>query len=563
MHKIPIGIEFYKRMIDNDYYFVDKTLLIKDLIDNGAYVSLFTRPRRFGKTLALSMIQTFFEIDMDQNGNINDNTSYFDGMKIMHEGDKYISHLGQYPVITLSLKSGKQPTFEMAHQSLIDEIIKEYDRHTYVLSGNKLSLAKKEQYQMILERKAAIVTYSKALAFLSECLMQYHNKKVIILIDEYDVPLENAYFCGFYNDIIGFVRSLFESALKTNPNLEFAVVTGCLRISKESIFTGLNNLEIVSILNHNFSEHFGFTQNEVAALLDYYGIGDKLDDVTKWYNGYVFGKTQVYNPWSIINYTKALHIEPTAFPKPYWANTSSNSIVRELIENADDATKSDIENLISGGSIEVKIHEDITYDDIHKTKDNLWNFLFFTGYLKAIKQRLEFDSIYMTLQIPNMEIRYIYRNTILDWFENNIVKKDLSELVNAIQSGECEKIEDFISNELIETISFFDYAENYYHGFLCGLLKAGNGFNILSNRESGNGRPDIIMKTRSVRGMAIIIEIKTVKNFDDMENGCLEALEQINTQNYSEELYKEGYRKILKYGFCFYKKECMVRMSLS
>lgn len=483
--QVPIGYDNYKEVIDKNLYYVDKTLLIKELLDKLGKVNLFTRPRRFGKTLALSMLRTFFEINMDVYGNMTDNSRYFEGMKIMQAGEIYTSKLGQYPVISLSLKSGKQPNFEMARESLIDEIVKEYERHRYVLLGESLLASVKEKYQQIMERKAQPIAYAKALEFLSSCLKQYHNKNVIILIDEYDVPLENAYFAGFYDEMIGFVRSLFESALKTNDNLEFSVVTGCLRISKESIFTGLNNLKIISILNLYYAEYFGFTQSEVEDMLDFYELGHKLDEVKEWYNGYVFGDTQVYNPWSIINYIDTAKGHRDAFPKPYWSNTSSNSIVRELIEAADDDTKREIEALIAGEVIEKPVHEDITYADIYRTQDNLWNFLFFTGYLKVVAQRFDGDTIYLSLAIPNAEIKYIYRNTILEWFDIKIRGCDLSELYTALREKDTEKIEEAVTNQLVETISFYDYMESYYHGFLCGLLKSCPGFSTVSNRESG------------------------------------------------------------------------------
>ena len=556
---LPIGHEFYKRIIEKELYYVDKTLLIKDILDKNTQVNLFTRPRRYGKTLTLTMLKTFFEQEIDVNGNIIDNSVYFDGMNIMQAGEKYTSKMGKYPVIFLSLKSGKQPNFEMAYQCMVDEIVKEYERHRYVLLGDKLLDSNKEKYHTIMERKAEPAVYAKGLEFLSSCLSEYHNKNVIILIDEYDVPLENSYFTGFYDEMIGFIRSLFESALKTNSYLELAVITGCLRVSRESIFTGLNNLEVISVLNNEYSEYFGFTQTEVEDMLKYYDLEHKLEEAKEWYNGYIFGETQVYNPWSMINYVKTLCSDAKAFPKPYWSNTSSNSIVRELIEAADDNTKQEIEGLIAGETIEKPVHEEITYGDIHVSMDNLWNFLFLTGYLKVTDKRFEADTTYLTMKIPNREIKYIYRNTILEWFGQKLKNTDLSGLANAFKEKDCAKLEEIITNQLLETISFYDYAESYYHGFLTGLLKACSGFVTLSNRESGNGRPDIIMKTPSVRGVAIIMELKIVKDFDDMENGCLQALNQIEEQNYEAALYKEGYRNILKYGICFYRKECMVK----
>lgn len=505
------------------------------------------------------MLRTFFEQDMDAQGNVTDHRNLFQGMKILDAGERYVSKMGQYPVIFLSLKSGKQPDFEMAYRCLVDEVIKEYDRHSYVLLSDKLLDSVKERYRLIMEGKAESAAYAKGLAFLSSCLKEVHGRNTIILIDEYDVPLENAHFAGYYDEMIGFIRSLFESALKTNDSLEFAVVTGCLRISKESIFTGLNNLRNVSILDAEYAEYFGFTQQEVEELLRYYDLEDKLEEAREWYNGYLFGYTQVYNPWSMINYIRTLCSNRQAFPKPYWSNTSSNSIVRELILRADHNMKQEIEGLLAGGTIEKPIHEEITYGDIYKTQDNLWNFLLFTGYLKKQSESFRDDTLYLTMTIPNVEVKSIYRNTILKWFEQQVDNTDLNELYQAFQKQECTKIGDIITEQLIETISFYDYAENYYYGFLCGLLKACPGFVTLSNREEGDGRPDIVLKTRSVRGMAIIIELKVVKQFEEMERGCLKALEQIEAQHYEAPLCREGYRNILRYGICFYRKECMVR----
>ncbi len=561
MEKMPvaIGIEDYKRILDKPYYYIDKTLMIKEMLDKGGAVSLFTRPRRFGKTLALSMIKTFFEQDTDIQGNITDNSRYFDGMKISRAGERYTVHMGKYPVISLSLKSAKQPDFDMAYKSLLDEIAKEYERHRYVLECDAILTSNKEKYRNIMERKGEMIDYAKALEFLSNCLKQYHERNVIILIDEYDVPLENAYFEGFYDEMIAFIRSLFESALKTNDSLEFAVITGCLRISKESIFTGLNNLAVQSVLAVDYAEHFGFTQGEVEQMLIDYGLSDKIGEVKDWYDGYLFGDTEVYNPWSVINYVSALSSNPAAFPKPYWSNTSSNGIIRELIEEADSVVKQEIEGLLEGGTIEKPVHEDITYEDIHKTQDNLWNFLFFTGYLKKISERREERNIYLKMALPNEEIGYIYENTILEWFDKRLKATDLSILHKAILEGDCETFANEVSELLLETISFYDYAENYYHGFLCGLLKGCKHYTVISNRESGNGRPDILFKHLSVRGQAVIMEIKVVKDFDRMEEGCGEALRQIEEKNYEASLYKEGYRSIRKYGICFYRKECMVK----
>ncbi len=556
---IPIGVEFYKDMISKGYYYVDKTLLIRDMLAQKNTVTLFTRPRRFGKTLAQSMLKTFFEKEILPDGTVADNSIYFQGKKIMEAGEEYLGHMGQYPVIFLSLKSAKQPTYEMAYLSIMDETRKEYGRHKYVLEDSSITEKDKERFNAVLNMEADMVTSARAIAFLSECLEKYHKQKVIILLDEYDVPLENAYFNGFYNEMVSFIRSLFESALKTNESLGFGVVTGCLRISRESIFTGLNNLDVVSVLNEDYAEYFGFTQDETDAFLETYGIAYKGDEVKKWYDGYLFGHTEVYNPWSVINYVKDIVRGNTEFPKPYWSNTSSNSIVRELIENADDSTRQELEELAEKGTIEKPVYEDITYADIYKSQDNLWNFLFFTGYLKAVKRSFREQQIYLSMTIPNEEILYIYKNNIQEWSLQCIGKQDLSGLVKAFEEGDCETASDIITGQLMETISFYDYKEDYYHGFIAGLLKNNGRFFIKSNRESGLGRYDLTLRTKRIRkGRAIILEFKVAGSIHGLEKGCMEALEQIESLHYDSDIIEEGYTDILKYGLCFYKKECLV-----
>ena len=581
---IPIGVEFYKTMISEGYYYIDKTLLIRDLLSHKNTATLFTRPRRFGKTLAQSMLKTFFEKEILPDGTVADNSVYFKGKKIMEAGEEYTKHMGQYPVIFLSLKSAKQPTYEMAYKSLINGIQKEYIRHCYALEGETLLPVQKKYYNSIMENTAEPSLYATAIQFLSECLEKYHNQKTIILLDEYDVPLENAYFNGFYDKMVSFIRSLFESALKTNDSLKFAVITGCLRISRESnvsalaetsekrlqrflepsplgdgLFTGLNNLKVVSVLDESYAEHFGFTQNEVDSFLEVYGITKKRDEVKSWYDGYLFGNTEVYNPWSLTNYVYDITNGNTEFPKPYWSNTSSNSIVRELIENADNNTKQELEELIAGGTIEKPVHEDITYEDIYKSQDSLWNFLFFTGYLKTVEKSFMEQQIYLSMTIPNEEISYIYKNNIREWSLQCIGKQDLSGLVKAFEDGDCETASDIITGQLMDTISFYDYKEDYYHGFIAGLLRYNSSYIIKSNRESGNGKYDLTLKTKRIRkGRAIILEFKVTDSINKLEKGCMEALEQIEKLHYDNDIIEEGYTDILKYGLCFYKKECFV-----
>ncbi|MDC7287969.1 ATP-binding protein [Blautia schinkii] len=558
MEKVmPIGYEDLKEIIDKGLYYVDKTFMIKELLDFGGKVNLFTRPRRFGKTLTQSMLRRFFEQEIDGEGNPVDNRYIFQDLQIASCGEQYMSKQGIFPVINLSFKSAKQPDYEMAYASVVDEIAQEYRRHDYVLGTPLLTDMEKRRFTAIRDLIAEKIEYAKSLEFLSYCLAKYHHKNVIILLDEYDVPLENAYLGGFYEKMITFVRSLLESALKTNPNLEFAVITGCLRISKESIFTGLNNLDIYSILNPDFADSFGFTEKEVMDALSYYGIEQKSDEVREWYNGYCFGDKDIYNPWSIINYVKAASRNPKTYPKPYWSNTSSNSIVRELVEKADFETREEIEELLEGKSIEKTLHEDITYSDIWESRENLWNFLFFTGYLKKLGETYDGEKIYSKLAIPNTEIRSIYRNTIMAWFNRKIDNTDLSPIFSALESGDCDTFGRLVSAQLMESISFYDYSENYYHGFLAGLLKSSNIYGVYSNRESGTGRPDLIVKSRALRdGKAFILELKVADSFDQMENACVDALKQIENREYEASLRLEGYRDIRKYGISFFRKEC-------
>ena len=557
--KISIGVEDFKEIIDKDGYFVDKTLMIKKLIESRAKVTLFTRPRRFGKTLNQFMIRRFFEDERTRSGERIDNGHLFNGLKIAECGEEILKHQQQYPVIFLSLKSAKQPNFQEAYKKICRGIAEEFRRHQYLLEGKSLADDQKILFKKIMTEQADYGEYNDALKFLSECLWQYHGKNTIILIDEYDVPLENAYFRGFYDEMIDFIRSLFESALKTNPYLEKSVITGCLRISKESIFTGLNNLETDSVLHTRYGDAFGFTQEEVEELLAYYGLSEQLEEVKKWYDGYLFNDFEIYNPWSILKYVNDRKDHVTEFALPYWSNTSSNSIVREMVGEADEIAKADLETLMAGGTIEKQVHEDITYGDIHQTQDNLWNFLFFTGYLKKVGERTVGNNLWLEMKIPNIEVATIYENSISYWFEQRMKETDRSPLVRALEDGDCEAAENFISEQLFHTISYYDYAENFYHGFMAGLLVNIGGYLVRSNRESGNGRPDIVMTESKFRGRAMILELKISDTIKDMEKKCEEALTQMEEQKYESSLEEDCYQPILKYAICFFKKRCMVK----
>lgn len=553
--KIPIGIEDFAEIIRKNCYFVDKTLMIRDILDNGAKVTLFTRPRRFGKTLNMSMLQRFFE------KTDNDNSYLFEGLNIAGAGEKYLSYMGQYPVISISLKSMKQPDFETAYATYKDIIKDEFSRHkAIVYKANVLDNEEIERYTSFLDIDAEYPEYSKAIGFLSKCLCKAYNKKVIILIDEYDVPLENSYFRGFYDKMIDLLRSVFESALKTNNSLEFAVMTGCLRISKESIFTGLNNLKVNSILTNDFSEYFGFTESEVNELTKAYGLEDRISEMRLWYDGYLFGNTEIYNPWSVLNYIISAKSGEYISCLPYWSNTSSNSIIYKLIRESGEETREMVEELMNGGSVTVPIYEDTVYADIDVNSDHIWSFLLFTGYLKQIKTELRDNLLYLTLVVPNIEVKSIYQRTILQWFKEKTVANSREELFNALIAEDIETIEDTVCDWLDETISFHDEHENYYHGFLTGLLSGFKGYTLKSNRESGDGRPDLMLLERRKHKLAVIIEIKATKEFTKLDYWCDEALKQIEQCRYETELINDGYQKIIKYGIAFCKKSCRIKI---
>ena len=571
--KIGIGYEDYKRFIDDDMYYIDKTMLIEDIIERGGEVTLFTRPRRFGKSLALSMLRTFFELEYDRDGNPVDKKRYFEGKRIMGASDEILSMMGKYPVIKLSLKSAKQPSFREAALQLRDEIVSEFNRHIYVKDSDALTEEEAKQFnELSVTRKRdelrnekdfreEIGRYATALKTLSVCLKKYHDKNVIILLDEYDVPLENAYYEGFYKEMVSFVRSLFESALKTNDALERAVITGCLRISKESIFTGLNHLQISSVYNNGYEEAFGFTQSETEQMLRDYGMEDRIPEAKEWYDGYLFGETEIYNPWSIIKYVSSIAINHMKFPQAYWANTSSNQIIRDMIWHADEAMKQELDVLIKGGTIEKQIHEDITYDDIHESGDNLWNFLFFTGYMKKVSERRDDryeDVIYLTMKIPNIEIRSIYTSQIRGWFDKQVKDTDRGVLNKAVLEGDTEGIANYVSGLLARTISVFDNDESFYHGFFLSLLYNVPNYSPRSNREEGDGRPDIVLYPNRPTDPAIIFEIKIRRKFNEMQDGLKEAYDQIRDRKYEEGILEDGYAGVVSYGICFCKKSCIV-----
>ena len=552
-HKpLPIGVEDFKRLVDNGYYFVDKTLMIKELLENKETVNLFTRPRRFGKTLNMSMLQRFFEATEKSNAYL------FDGLKIAAYPE-YMAYQGQYPVISISLKSMKQASYTDAFYMYKNLIAKEYEKHKIILESNQILDSEKEVFQNIMEQRADQNVYLNSIRTLSDILAKYYEKNVIILIDEYDVPLENAYHEGFYDDMTNLIRSCFESALKTNPSLEFAVLTGCLRVSRESIFTGLNNLKTYSITKNKFSQYFGFTQEEMQEILQNFSLEQYAGTIAKWYDGYRVGLTEIYNPWSVLNCIDSYLQNDMVACEPYWSNTSSNRIVKRLIEESNERTKSMVEELINGTPIHTQIFEDVTYGTIDVNQDYIWSFLLFTGYLKIISCETIGDETYYDMVIPNVEIKSIYKNTIRSWFIDHINRDSRTDILESIIHADAEKLEDLLCTWLTNTISCFDEQENYYHGFVTGLVSGFNGYMVVSNRESGNGRFNLVVKQRSRWHHAAILEFKVVEKYNQMTKACEDALKQIEEKDYEASLRDEQYENIAKLGICFCQKRCRIK----
>ena len=555
---LPIGYENFLKLRSADMYYVDKTLFIKELLDNINMVNLFTRPRRFGKTLTLSMVRYFFEDAYDFRGNKQDFRYLFDGLKIMDAGEKYTRHMGKCPVINLTLKSGKQADLERSLKSTRTVIADEFDSHSYLLNDGSLTERDRSRFNRYHNEELEPYEYTDSLKFLSRMLKKVTGKDVIILIDEYDVPLESAYSYGYYDEMVSFIRGLFESTLKTNDSLYFAVITGCLRISRESIFTGLNNLRINSIMTKEYGEYFGFTDGEVQEACREYGITDKYPELKEWYNGYYFGEDNVYNPWSTIQYIYDHRNHSDAFPVSYWANTSSNTIVRDLIDRADRDVKDEIERLIAGGTIEKPVHEDITYAEVYDNMDNLWNFMFFTGYFKKISERFDGLNRYVTMAIPNREVLYIFKEKIRGWFDKKLKERDSKALFDAIEKKDTERMAMEIKRMLETSISFYDSIEAFYHGFLLGVLYGWGDYVVKSNREAGNGRYDLWLKPVSVFGTAYLFEFKVAEKQEELLPKAEEALRQIYDRKYYEEVYNDGYHNISCFGISFFRKDCVV-----
>ncbi len=556
--KIPVGIENFQDMRKFNFYYIDKTNLIEQLLDNWSKVTLFTRPRRFGKTLNMSMLRSFFELGTDK--------SLFDGLYISKNKELCEEHMGKYPVIFFSLKSVEGLKFENARYRIIEMIGREAQRYEFLAESDKLSENEKAQYKALIALDNGKYTMDddiliSGIQMLSHLLYKHYGQKTVILIDEYDVPLDKAFENGYYKEMVSLIRGIFGMALKTNDSLQFAVLTGCLRISKESIFTGLNNFEVLSILNTQYDEAFGFTDGEVKQILEDYDLSDHYPDVKEWYDGYHFGNTDIYCPWDVIRYCKNLCADSAALPEDFWSNSSGNAMVRRFIDKADIRTKNEIERLIAGEDIEKDISQELTYDEIDKSIENLWSVLFTTGYLT---HKGCTESGRYRLAIPNKEVRNLFIRKIREWF-SDVTRNDgktLEEFCNAFVERDPGKIEQIFGDYLWNTISIRDTAtakakkENFYHGILLGLLGYKASWLIKSNAESGTGYSDILVEVPDNR-TGIVIELKYAED-GDMDAACSRALEQIEEKEYVDKLRQDGMRNFIKYGIACFKKDCKV-----
>ena len=563
--KLPVGIDDFRKLRESHFYYVDKTRLIEQLLLNWSEVTLFTRPRRFGKTLNMSMLKSFFDIGTDK--------ALFDGLYISGNKELCDEYMGKYPVIFLSLKGVEGLTYEEAFEAFARIMGKEVNRVSFLADSDKLTQIEREQYKGLTIMKNGRLAFDKeklisSLQLLSQLLYKHYGKKVVILIDEYDVPLDKAFQNGYYNEMVSLIRGLFGQALKTNEFLQFAVLTGCLRISKESIFTGLNNFKVMSITDSRFDEQFGFTDEEVRKLLSDYGMDSHFDEVKEWYDGYHFGRADVYCPWDVINHADHLRDDGDAKPQTYWINSSGNSLVRRLINRADSSTKDEIERLIAGEAIEKVIRQDLTYDEIENSIDNIWSVLFTTGYLTKIGEvKLpDSESYAYKLVIPNKEVREVFVLQIQEWFKA-VVAND-NDTMKLLSKAILDKDETILARQLnivmgrmisiLDTKAPDDMKENFYHGLLLGLLRGSNpDWLIKSNRESGDGFSDILIKPENP-DLGIVIEVKYAKEFKGLDAACDAAMAQIKQKRYDEALRDEGRCDILAYGIAFCRKRCKV-----
>lgn len=558
--KLPIGIDSFEKIIRHNFYYVDKTEMITELLHNWGEVNLFTRPRRFGKSLNMNMLQSFLEIGCDK--------SLFNGLKVSREKELCEEYMGKFPIISLTLKNVEGLNFESARKSLKNTLGMEAWRLSALAESSRLTEEEKNSYKALTvvddhgDFKMSDATMEKALLILTVLLEKHYGKKAVLLIDEYDVPLDKAFQYGYYDEMVSLIRNMFGNVLKTNSSLFFAVLTGCLRIAKESIFTGLNNFNVFSITSVQFDEFFGFTDDEVAEMLKYFGLSDYHETIREWYDGYQFGKKAVYCPWDVISYCRNLCVDPDAIPEDFWSNTSSNSIVSRFIDKANKQTRDEIENLISGETVIKEIKQELTYNELDKSIENLWSILFTTGYLT---QRERIDSRKLRLAIPNREIKELFELQIREWFQEKSSEdvKKLDKLCMAFPDGDAETIEDLFNDYLWNTISIRDMAvkgrkENFYHGVLLGLLSHMENWAVWSNIESGEGYCDILLEVPENR-VGVVIEMKYAQE-DRMEAACTEALKQIEQRQYVARLKSDGMKNIVNYGIACYRKHCKVKI---
>lgn len=555
--KLPIGIENFEQIIKDDFYYVDKTGLISELLRNWGMVNLFTRPRRFGKSLNMSMLEHFFSVEGDK--------SIFDGLKISKDKKLCEEYMGKHPVISISLKGINAASYEAAFELTVKTIKGAVQKAGFLKMSDKLDEDEKKEYRAILDENMSEATLFWSLKNLSELLEKHYETKVILLIDEYDVPLAKAFENGYYDKMVFLIRNLLEQMLKTNDSLKFAVMTGCMRISKESIFTGLNNLKVLSITDERFDEYFGFTDEDVKEMLRYYDREDHYEEMRNWYDGYRFGSTDVYCPWDVLNHCDKIKENAAAFPENYWVHTSSNEAVKKIIQMSGNiTTKREIERLLAGEEIVKEIRQELTYQEMYQSVENIGSLLFMTGYLT---QRQRLDASHYKLAIPNLEVRDIFKTQIMEYFKEGVAKDGdtLKQLCDALKGGDAEKVERLFEGYLKKTISIQDtfvkksLKENFYHGILLGILGVKEDWGVFSNRETGDGYSDIMIETEDSE-MGIIIEIKYAGD-GNLLNACEKALKQVEETKYEETLLENGVEKILKYGIACYMKHCKVMCS--
>lgn len=551
---IPVGISNFEKIRNGGFYYIDKTGLIAELVRSSAEVTLITRPRRFGKTLGMSMLESFFDIRKDSK-------KLFDGLEISHQKNLCEKWMNQWPVVFLSLKNVDGIHFSDAYQQLVYEISLLYQQHDNLLKSTALSDRDKFLFKQLQERQAGKTDIMRSLQFLTRLLEQHYGKKVILLIDEYDVPIAKANSHGYYNEMMDVIKGLMQ-ALKDNPSLHFAVITGCLKIAKESIFTGTNNFVSDTITNSRLNEYFGFVQHEVDQLLLSADFTDKASAMKEWYDGYHFGTFDVYCPWDVMNYLLELQRNPQASPVSYWKNTSDNAIIRSFIDYAGSSITKKLETLMAGGSILQRVDENLTYDYLHSSEDNLWSLLYLTGYLTKAQTTIDTDELppgMMELKIPNAEIKEIFETTVVRWFDESAKTWNRKTLFDAIWSGDCDRITQELTALLRRTISYHDYREDFYHAFLAGIF-TGAGYMVDSNKEHGEGRSDVVLYD-SINGRVAVFEAKYTKALENLSSACDSSLQQMNEKLYAKE-YEDDYDQIFCYGISFFKKRCLVKKVL-